>query len=57
MAQKKVTIVNIKKSSVDGKTHESTIFESLWIKEESISLQQGRSRIRVFPDEICARTG
>ncbi len=41
MAQKKVTIVNIKKSSVDGKTHESTIFESLWIKEESKLKKRG----------------
>ncbi len=41
MAQKTVNIVNIQKSGVSGNKHESTIFESLWLKKEADLRKKG----------------
>ena len=39
--QNKVEIVNIQRSGTDGKTFESTIFESLWLKNEAKLKKEG----------------
>jgi len=39
--QKTVTLINIKKSAVNGNKHETTIFETLWLKKEVSLREQG----------------
>lgn len=41
MAQEKVTLINIKRSTATGKTHETTIFRTLFDKKEAILKAQG----------------
>ena len=41
MAQNTVEIINVKRSTVSGKTFESTVYETLWRKNEAKLRSQG----------------